>query len=324
MSNLQMEQFSARRRALENPYAYIDEMEILQTVGGAVLGVEASVTELRASRKLLENPYAYSDGSGGFSGLKQPHSTKGRKVAGTSSHAYSYLNHPKAIIFNNAEIESRVGGLHERLWRERSVILGVPTPADPVNLLDPGIALRMIGYDFQVVEGLGGTRNSGGMLEVAGVIDNETRTVRISSQFSQTVKTFTAAHELGHAVLHQHAMGVHRDKPIEGGSYSRERAEIEADKFATYFLMPANLVRARFLATFGEPILVLSEELSFALTGKPLSELLRTFKTRRHFSRLIASAQLFNGFQVKTMAEQFRVSTETMAIRLEELSLVPA
>ena len=64
--------------------------------------------------------------------------------------------------------------------------------------------------------------------------------VAVSNKFSKEVQNFTAAHELGHAILHEQAI-LHRDIPVDsiGKRVVRDRVEIEADTFATYFLMPS-------------------------------------------------------------------------------------
>ena len=63
---------------------------------------------------------------------------------------------------------------------------------------------------------------------------------------------FTAAHELGHALLHNIDMA-HRDRGLDGSSIpSRAPIEVEADKFAAYFLMPKQFVTDAFEVRFGE------------------------------------------------------------------------
>ena len=327
MVNPQIKHLSAMKRTLENPYAYADELDALRAESAGQPDVSASDAEVTASRKLLENPYAHVDGLGGFSGLKHqaalaqhlPRHPVRSQAAGIRT-----TQGERQIAFNDTEIEAKVRELHERLWRERNTIWGGSVPADPIHLLDPAKALSLVGYDFQLDDGLGRTRGANGMLEVAGIIDRASRTVRVSSQFPNTVRAFTAAHELGHAVLHQFATGVHRDKPLDGVNHSRERSEVEADKFATYFLMPAKLVKARFQELFGVQTFSLTEESAFALTASSLSELQAKLRTRRDLSRILAGVQRYNGLHMQSLAEQFCVSVEAMAIRLEELGLLPA
>jgi Zn-dependent peptidase ImmA (M78 family) len=199
--------------------------------------------------------------------------------------------------------------------------MGQAPPSDLVDMLDPSVALDLIGYDFDLDETLGQSHINGRLLEVAGVIDDSSRRVRISRQFSNDVRVFTAAHELGHALLHE-AGGLHRDRPLDGETLSRHGIEFEADKFATYFLMPEKLVRARFTNFFATDRFVVNEETVFALSRSSLPEFQQKFRTLRDVSRALANAEYYDGRRFISLARQFRVSIGAMAIRLEELGLL--
>ena len=86
--------------------------------------------------------------------------------------------------------------------------------------------------------------------------------------------------------------------------------------------MPEKLVRARFEQAFKTPVFVLNEETVFALNAGDLEALRATVSEVRDLSRLLARATQYDGVQFYSLAEQFGVSAETMAIRLEELKLV--
>lgn len=323
MFESEWDSISGRRFLLQNPYAYMEHLEARQTGlddDGQLRALEAGIS---ASRELLQNPYAYLDGAGNFTALAKPNSGKSINAAvrdGAASRGSQSTR--KAISYSDNAIEAKVKEIHELIWGNKESIWIGAVPADPVDMLDPTVALKLVGYEYQLVDGLGQYRGDGGLLEVAGLIDRSSRTVRISSQFPNSVRAFTGAHELGHAILHTHTSGVHRDRPMNGATLSREKSEIEADKFATFFLMPAKLVRSRFAELFRENIFLLSDDSSFALAGISLSELRRKYKTRRDLSRLLASAERYDGRHFPSLATQFRVSTETMAIRIEELALL--
>jgi Zn-dependent peptidase ImmA (M78 family) len=286
---------------LENPYAYIEQLELAEQQPRSL------ASTLSASRKVLENPYAYLADNGGY------------EADVTSSPA----NKPAAPTrWSNEQIAIKVRELHARLWHDRETLWPGAVPQDPIELLDPGIALEVIGYQFHLEEGLGLMPGSSGQIEVAGIIDTRGKIVRVGRQFSTSVRAFTAAHELGHAVLHPTMNGMHRDKPLDGSPAAADRVEVEANKFATLFLMPARLVQARFAELFQAETFDLSEESAFALAGCSLSDFHRSHGTLRQVSRAVASAPRFNGRHFSPLNEQFRVSREAMAIRLEELALV--
>ena len=145
--------------------------------------------------------------------------------------------------------------------------------------------------------------------------------VHISRQFTRDICSFTAAHELGHAMLHE-AVALHRDRPLNGASISRDAIEFEADKFATFFLMPQKLVQDTFKRFFLTEKFSLDETTAFAIGLGDFQAVKNKFKTLRQLSKLLASTEHYNGTRFISLANQFRVSTEAMAIRLEELELL--
>jgi hypothetical protein len=59
-------------------------------------------------------------------------------------------------------------------------------------------------------------------------------------------RRFTAAHELGHAILHQGQMGRFRvDVKINDAAEDADELEREANRFAAELLMPAEVIRSR-------------------------------------------------------------------------------
>ncbi len=261
--------------------------------------------KVSATRRLLENPYALIehlyDSDGEFE-------TEGASTAA-----------PRR--YSDRQIEAAATNLLNRMWKERQSLWVDSLPTDPIEVRDPAIALRLIGFDYSAEE-IGQYRSEAGVIEVAGVIDRASKTVRVSPQFPQVVQLFTAAHELGHAVLHPAGGGVHRDRPIDGTRSIRDASEFEADKFASYFLMPGKLVRSQFAARFKTERFALNDDAAFAFAGKSLDDIRRRVHVRRDLSKLLASAVRYDGRSFVSLATQFGVSVEAMAIRLEELALV--
>ena len=220
-------------------------------------------------------------------------------------------------------IEEIARDLQVQLWGIRAEIFPSERDVDPLALLDPFVALRCIGFRCDLVDSLGRYIWEGKYLDVAGVIDDSKRTVQISREFDSPVRKFTAAHELGHAVLHD-ARGLHRDRALDGGELRRrrDRTEREADDFATYFLMPERLVRSAFENAFKARGFVLNEDAVFALNAGDLESLRAACPEVRDLSRLLAGTTHYDGVQFYSLAEQFGVSVEAMAIRLEELKLI--
>lgn len=285
--------------------------------------IEASTEEIALSRLRLGNQYAYIDEHGGLSALSINPNFHADSTSYTSPEIVSLrdINPEPKERYSEIEIEQLVRRLHGKMWRKKSQIWSNVTPSNPIKILDPAAALKLIGYHFDLTETLGQFYSGGKTLEVAGTIDKKLKQVRISRQFSSNVRRFTAAHELGHAVLHK-TSGLHRDRPVDGIALSRNSVEFEADKFATSFLMPQKLVRNTFKQIFLTGKFVLREETAFALGYSDYEALKNKCFSLRQLSKILASAERYNGLHFQSLANQFQVSTEAMAIRLEELNLL--
>lgn len=141
----------------------------------------------------------------------------------------------KTIDANFIELIAR--DLQNLLW------LNCDKP-DPFKILNPSKSLKYLGYEVLNEIGLDSFRDFDGIVETAGIIDNSKMMVRISDKFSKPTQKFTLAHELGHALFHKSKLILHRDRGLEFGVQSGKRTDVEvqADKFAAYFLMPSKLV----------------------------------------------------------------------------------
>lgn len=86
--------------------------------------------------------------------------------------------------------------------------------------------------------------------------------------------------------------------------------------------MPEKLVRSAFQHQFKTQKFTLNEDTAFALNLGSIEDLRARCSNVRDLSRLLARATFYDGEHFGSLAQQFRVSVETMAIRLEELDLV--
>jgi hypothetical protein len=66
----------------------------------------------------------------------------------------------------------------------------------------------------------------------------------------------------------------------------------------------------------------LNDTTAFALDPSGTKNLLQGKKSLRDISRILAKTESFNGIHFRSLADQFYVSVEAMAIRLEELVLL--
>lgn len=275
--------------------------------------------QIKASRGLLQNPYAYLTDAGVYEA----------EIAALSQQANALLsqNQPKNLntLSRDAMIEREARQLQAKIWKDRKRLFPKGVPADPIQLLDPSLAIRYIGFEYSLTDDLGDHWGKGSSSGIAGIIDRRAKRISISREFASEIRRFTAAHELGHAILHEGAR-MHRDRPIDGSVKSdqpRSQIELEADKFASYFLMPGKLVRDRFWGLFGgQAAFVLTDDTAFALEPSNPDTLIGKCRTTRDLSRILAKAEQYNGRQFCSLATQFGVSIKAMAIRIEELMLV--
>lgn len=282
----------ARRFLMQNPYAHVEQL----LDGG-------DVSEIRRSRMILQNQYAHLDGDGSFSAVSVNGSTNGKRLS-------------------QREIEEFARKVHKMLWKGRDKS---NSELSPIDLLNPQAAAKHLGFDLEYVDSLGLYTDRSGKVVVSGLIDRPSRSIQVSRELEPRVQRFTAAHEIGHAILHEHMSLVHRDRPMDGTRIERDQLEYEADKFATYFLMPKNLLRTEFEARFLMSPFILDETTSFALANGSLTDAIKTYagqRGRRKLARLLAAVTQYNGKHFYSLSECFRVSVDTMAIRLEELNLV--
>lgn len=298
MKYLTRSKLSARRLLLGNPYAHLEQLE--DSI--SIYSTEAEV--ISASRRSLQNQYAHLDGDGRFSA------------------ASPFADQATRSVDSFESVERIAIDLQRKIWHSRNRLWPNRVPKSAMAMLDPSKACELLGYEFEVVDTLGVYSDRPGKIAVAGQIDRVEKQVRISAEFDMPVQMFTAAHEVGHLLLHPHLNHLHRDRGLNGMGVARDRVELEADKFAVYFLLPEKLVRNEFESSFLTTAFFLTEETAYALLGKSFDELKRISASRRKLSRYLAAATSYNGKNFYSMAGRFGVTTETMAIRLEELGIV--
>lgn len=272
---------------------------------------------ISTSRAVLQNPYAHLNGAGGYDALVPSTRITTALIDG----AEVRRGRSKGSAFSGRDIEAIARNLQKLMWIRRSELFGT-NDVEPLEILDPSLALKALGYDVIMHESLGHHAAGRVSFEVAGIVDKDKNEVQISRRFVPVMRNFTAAHELAHVLLHE-GSGLHRDRAPDGSAIrSRDPQEAEADTFASYFLLPEKQVRAAFVKRFLAPRFELTDATAFALTSGGLGQLRLKCRRERDLARLLAAARQYNARHFQSLAERFQVSTEVMAIRLEELGFV--
>lgn len=309
------------RRALQNPYAHIEELETLTSSSAEIEPGDASPDAIRASRRLMEDPYAHVDEVGYSASARKERRVEGDTfTTGNTVPTKSprEVQRPPSL---KPDVADEVRRIHRLIWEHRNEIAGAVGGSDPIRLLDPEIALHLLGFKTEFVPELGTYRRGTTVIEVAGAIDRRSRLVRLSLKPTAYARRFTLAHELGHAVMHPQLSGLHRDRASDGSALARDGSELEADVFASLFLMPEKLVRSYFRGRFRSERFAFTQEAIIALGGEAVCATPGDLSLRAA-SRLLAGAGRFDGRQFLSLREEFQVSRETMAIRIEELDLI--
>ncbi len=337
------EQIIESRRLLQNPYAHMEELIEFGVLEDKTVNTEISFknnsmntnhnTPLKNGHPKIAK-IANSNLVPSQSAMQDPYTHTTDNVQAISR--YALFGNPYASIDENdtkvkintqakqhiSQIEQIARDFQRKIWGQRNQLWPNGVPTNPVDLLDPSVAFNSIGYDYDIYETLDDYSN-GENFKIAGLIDQSNKKAYISNQFPLEVQRFTSAHELGHALMHQ-GSGMHRDRGLDGSPIKgkKDKIEIEADKFAAFFLMPRNLVIRRFKEQFGVGTFTLNEDTIFALDPRDKKNLMANKKNLRFISRVLAETNYYNNQHLVSLSKQFRVSVEAMAIRLEELGLL--
>lgn len=209
-------------------------------------------------------------------------------------------------------IENLVSRFQNFLWVNRMEIWDEEN-MDPLDILKPQKAFEVLGYTYDTPLTLGQQNIDGKVIEIAGVISKSKKIVKISSQKKPYIQNFTAAHELGHALLHNQDV-LHRDGPLDGSKPSNPRnpQETQADKFAAFFLMPKKQVLRIFGELYGTSQFVINEETVFALGEKSIRQFRDECKNLRGLSKFLSSNTFYHR-NFKSLKEIFGVSEGAMA-----------
>jgi Zn-dependent peptidase ImmA (M78 family) len=223
------------------------------------------------------------------------------------------------------EIEKEARRLQYEIWTSSDFLWEFGKPSRIEQMFTPEVAARVCHLNYEPVGGV--AANEWNKFASAGTLDRDRGTIRVSTQFGYTTQRFTGAHEIGHFLLHpQLGSGgvIHRDRPISGSvSNWRPLVEVEADYFAACFLMPRKLVIQAYEDRFGsrKPPQK-TEAVLYHLFKRDMNTYFSAPRGSKIFARAVASTTAFDTKRFPSLADQFGVSPDALAIRLEELGLV--
>lgn len=222
--------------------------------------------------------------------------------------------------WTDKELEKLAIDFQNLIWKHRKVIWETGTPTNALEILDIfKIFDKVLNFEVAFVNDLSDGNSE---VECAGIIDQSSRQVLLSNKFNPQIQNFTSAHELGHAILHT-GLRMHRDIPLDGtNNVVLSLTEKQANKFASFFLMPKKILEKEFIERFGRKKFKIDEETAFKIPKTNSSDMRKRFNTKRMLSRYVASIEFYDSSPFNSLSSIFNVSIEAMAIRLEELDLI--
>jgi hypothetical protein len=225
-----------------------------------------------------------------------------------------------------ARVEEEARRLQREIYARRRE-LWPSEEVHPLEMVNPEVAAQVLRIDFKKAQSLSFDVLRGEKRITAGILDRPGGEIWVATEFGADVTRFTAAHEIGHWVLHPKQVIHHRDRPLKGLTREvRQPMEQEADRFAAAFLIPEKFFRKVFRSAFlTDKPFVFDNNAAFFLSPDDPDAVLYPEKDSKARELALARAKSYNGkaFQC-SLAEMFGVSPLTMAIRIEELGLVKA
>jgi hypothetical protein len=207
--------------------------------------------------------------------------------------------------------------LLKKLWRQEQSV----SPGELLQISIPE-AIRTFGLCLELVPSVLDDKF------LAGRLLRSKRLIQLATHFPVPSRRFTAAHELGHFLLHTAQEQFCDREPLTGAG-TRPYFETEADIFAAEFLMPRKYLEEQFFVRFGLPIdgTVSNRLVTDALSaGKSPDGVWtpETFVAVDPLSRAreIAALANFGRSFFSPLIEVFGVSKKAMGIRLLNLGLV--
>ena len=218
-------------------------------------------------------------------------------------------------------IEKEVRKLHKEIWDQQDTLW--PQGCHSLlDMLNPMAACQLLGIDYQEYPEIDNRFLKGGVRHrIAGLLDRQAQKIAICSSFSLEEVRFTAAHEIGHLILHPHHV-MHRDRPLDGGFRQSDPYEREADYFAACFLMPKKSLWLQFQQRFLTIPFHFDDVSSYQIDPHEYNALLLADAGSLDRAFALARCESYNGQAFYSLAKQFKVSKTAMARRIQELGFI--
>jgi Zn-dependent peptidase ImmA (M78 family) len=224
-------------------------------------------------------------------------------------------------------IRAKARELISKLWLLEKKRRG-PSPRfrDLLPLQPKQITTELLSLDYSELDEIGDLSVGNLRVALAGVMNRGQSLIAVSTRLTLEIRRFTAAHEIGHFVLHPEIISLREDPRTDAALRAplRSLKEKEADIFAAELLMPEGIVNQAFARLWGDDIEDgdVDDDRAYYLTqgkyyAREFSEL-----SRLERAKLIASEIPMTTADALPMAEIFGVSSTAMGIQLLDLGRV--
>lgn len=162
---------------------------------------------------------------------------------------------------------------------------------------------------------------------LAGLLDRHKSLIAVSAGMRLEIKRFTAAHEIGHFILHPEIVSLREDPrtDVTLRAVFRSLREKEADLFAAELLMPERFLNQAFARLWGDDDIdgrQLDDDTAYYLTQGKLSARQMSALSPLERAKLVACEIPMTSADALPMAEIFGVSSTAMGIQLLDLERV--
>jgi hypothetical protein len=225
-------------------------------------------------------------------------------------------------------IRERANELIRKLWQlERSRRGPALRFRELLPLQPKQIASDLLSLEYEELEEIGDLSLGPVRIALAGLLDRHTSLIAVSARMNLEIRRFTAAHEIGHFVLHPQILSLREDPRTDGAIRAplRSLREKEADLFAAELLMPERFFNQVFANLWGDDDIdggQLNDDDAYYLTQGDLTARQISKLSRLERAKLIAREIPMITADALPITEIFGVSPTAAGIRLLELGRV--
>jgi len=219
-------------------------------------------------------------------------------------------------------IREKANDLIRKLWQLEKSRRGPALRFRDLLPLEPRqIAIELLSLEYEELEEIGHLSIGPLRVTLAGLLDRDKSLIAVSARLSLEIRRFTAAHEIGHFVLHPEITSLREDPRTDAALRAPLRSVRgkEADLFAAELLMPERFFNQVFANLWGDDDIdggQLDDDRAYYLTQGKLSARDISKLSRLERAKLVAREIPMTTADDLPMAEIFGVSPTAAGIQL--------